>query len=264
MIDPTPEHSQAEALAAFALALEVLTAFERGLGSQTGSSDNHDRQTATRASPVVRQVRRIRRRLRRVERREAGHEAMQEMRHRKTGAGDVVRRRVKTRRVVVLTLTALLGVMGFLAAYSVAASTTSASSTVSLRKTALGLILVNSRGHTLYLFAKDRSGKSACGGSCARFWPPLLSQVKPTAGPGVKASLFGTTRRSTGSLQVTYHKHPVYTYALDTRAGQTKGEGSFAFGAKWYAVSGRGTAVVKAPTTTTTTAPATTCAYPPC
>jgi predicted lipoprotein with Yx(FWY)xxD motif len=172
-----------------------------------------------------------------------------------------------TRMLVVLTLTAVLGVIGFLAAGSIASSVGRTNATVSLRMTRLGLILVNSRGHTLYLFLKDRNGKSACSGSCARFWPPLLSRGKPTAGPGVRRSLLSTTRRSNGSLQVTYNRHPLYTYALDKRAGQTRGEGSFAFGAKWYAVSARGRAVVKASTTTTTTTTATTtnpCVYPPC
>ena len=39
---------------------------------------------------------------------------------------------------------------------------------------------------------------------------------------------------------MTYNKHPLYTFALDKRAGQTKGQGSSNFGAKWYAVSARG------------------------
>jgi predicted lipoprotein with Yx(FWY)xxD motif len=125
--------------------------------------------------------------------------------------------------------------------------------TVNLRKTKLGPVLVNSKGHTLYLFKKDKNGKSSCSGSCAKFWPPLLRHGKPTAGSGVKASLLGTTRRRNGSLQVSYHNHPLYAYTLDTKAGQTKGEGILAFGAKWYAVSAKGTAVVKPPTTTTTT-----------
>src|SRR6266540_3139407 len=183
---------------------------------------------------------------------------MYEMRYRKNGEGDAVMPGTMTRVVVVLTVAAMLGVIGFLAAGSVARSATETNATVSLRKTTLGLILVNSRGHTLYLFAKDRNGKSACSGSCARFWPPLLSTGTPTAGRGVKRSLLGTTRRSNGSRQVTYNRHPLYTYALDKRAGQTTGEGNSAFGAKWYAVSARGTAVVKASTTTTTTTTTTT------
>jgi predicted lipoprotein with Yx(FWY)xxD motif len=165
-----------------------------------------------------------------------------------------------------LTVTVALGVSGFLAASSVAGSAR-ASATVSLAKTNLGMVLVNSRGHTLYLFAKDKNGTSACSGSCARFWPPLLSSGQPTAGSGVKRSLLGKTRRSDGRLQVTYNRHPLYTFALDKKAGQTSGQGNLAFGARWYAVSARGTKVVKPVTNTTTTTTATTttgCAYPPC
>jgi predicted lipoprotein with Yx(FWY)xxD motif len=189
---------------------------------------------------------------------------MKEMRHRTSREDELSRRGAITRMVRVLTVTLALGMIGFLAASSVAGSATRTSATVSLRKTNLGLILVNARGRTLYLFAKDRNGKSACSGSCARFWPPLLSRGKPTAGPGVKRLLLSTTRRSTGSLQVTYNRHPLYTYALDKQAGQTKGQGSLAFGAKWWAVSAKGTAVVKAPATTATTpTPTPPSAYPP-
>jgi predicted lipoprotein with Yx(FWY)xxD motif len=192
---------------------------------------------------------------------------MQRMRNRKSREDERARRGAITHRAGVVTLAVALGVVGFLAAGSVASSATQSSASVSLRKTNLGMILVNPRGHTLYLFAKDRNAKSSCNGSCARFWPPLLSRGKPTAGPGVKASLLSTTKRSNGSLQVTYNRHPLYTYALDKQAGQTKGEGNSLFGAKWWAVSAKGRAVVRTPTsTTTTTTPTTTstCAYPPC
>jgi predicted lipoprotein with Yx(FWY)xxD motif len=190
---------------------------------------------------------------------------MRQMNHRKPGEGQLVGHGAITRMVVVLTLTAMLGVIGFLAAGSVAQSAVGANATVTLRKTQLGMILVNSRGHTLYLFAKDRNGKSACSGTCAKFWPPSLHSGKPTAGSGVKASILGTTKRSNGSLQLTYNKHPLYTFTLDKRAGQTNGEGNLAFGARWYAVSAKGTAVVRASTTpTTTTTTTTSCRYPPC
>ncbi len=191
---------------------------------------------------------------------------MQEMSRQKPGESDVARREAMTHGVVVLTLTAMLVVIGFLVAGSVARSATGTTGTVLLRNTKLGMILVNSRGHTLYLFGKDRNGKSACSPSCAKFWPPSLHQGKPTAGSGVKASLLGTTRRSNGTVQLTYNKHPLYTFVLDKKAGQTNGEGNVAFGGKWYALSARGTAVVKSTTTTTTTTTGTTttCRYPPC
>jgi predicted lipoprotein with Yx(FWY)xxD motif len=193
---------------------------------------------------------------------------MQEIRHRVNQEGQRVRPGVLTCTIVVLSLTAALGVAGFLATGSNARSATRTNATVALRMTKLGPILVNSREHTIYLFAKDQKGKSACSASCAKFWPPLLTKANPTAATGVKAALLGTTRRSGGELQVTYNRHPLYTFLLDKRAGQTNGEANLAFGAKWYAVSANGRAVIKAPpaptTTSATTTSTTPCAYPPC
>jgi len=184
------------------------------------------------------------------------------MQDRRTGEANIVSRDEAMTLAVVLMLTALLGVIGFLAASTVARSATRTATTISLRKTGLGSVLVNAKGHTIYLFAKDKHGKSACTGSCSKFWPPVLSQGKPRVGTGLKASLVGTTKRSNGTRQVTYNRHPLYTYALDKRAGQTKGEGNSLFGAKWWAVSAKGTAVVKASTTTTSTGTTTTTPYP--
>jgi len=116
---------------------------------------------------------------------------------------------------------------------------------VSTASSSLGRILVNSRGHTLYLFEKDKHGKSACVGNCASFWPPLIAAAKPRAAAGARASLLGTTRRSDGRIQVTYNRHPLYSFVKDTRKGQTHGEGVDAFGAEWYAVSPAGAKVDK-------------------
>jgi predicted lipoprotein with Yx(FWY)xxD motif len=114
---------------------------------------------------------------------------------------------------------------------------------VSTSSSSLGRILVNSSGHTLYLFEKDKHGKSACVGQCATFWPPLITKGKPHAMGGAKASLLGTTKRSDGRLQVTYNHHPLYTFVKDKKKGQTNGEGVDAFGAEWYAVSPAGSKV---------------------
>jgi len=119
------------------------------------------------------------------------------------------------------------------------------STVVSTAKTSLGRVLVNSRGHTLYLFGKDRNGKSACSGQCATFWPPLIANGKPRVAGGAKASLIGTIKRSDGRRQVTYNHHPLYTFVKDTKKAQTHGEGLSAFGGKWYAVSPAGAKVVR-------------------
>ena len=54
-----------------------------------------------------------------------------------------------------------------LAVTATALASTSAGSQVKTRKTSLRTILVDSKGHTLYLFAKDKSGKSSCYSACA-------------------------------------------------------------------------------------------------
>jgi predicted lipoprotein with Yx(FWY)xxD motif len=169
------------------------------------------------------------------------------------------------KRITVFLMLALAA-LGFLTASAVAHRSSRASVTLSLRRTALGSVLVDPRGHTVYLFKKDSRNRSACSGSCAKFWPPLLARGKPRVGAGLRASLVGMTRRAGGALQVTYNGHPLYTFALDKRAGQAKGEGLFEFGARWYAVSASGRAVVKSgsPPGTTSTTTTTPCPYPPC
>jgi predicted lipoprotein with Yx(FWY)xxD motif len=117
---------------------------------------------------------------------------------------------------------------------------------VSMETTSLGRILDNAQGRTLYLFAKDTAGKSACTGQCAAFWPPMIASGKPVAGAGVKAALLGTNKLADGRLQVTYNHHPLYTFAKDTKKGQTSGEALNAFGADWFAVSPAGSKVMKA------------------
>ncbi len=92
-----------------------------------------------------------------------------------------------------------------------------AATKVGTASSTLGRILVDGHGRTLYLFAKDKNGKSACSGACAAYWPPLIASGKLHAGAGAKASLLGRTRRSDGRLQVTYRHHPLYRYAETRR-----------------------------------------------
>src|SRR4051812_7728216 len=81
---------------------------------------------------------------------------------------------------------------------------------VSLHRTALGKILVDSRGRTLYLFMKDARRKSRCGAACASAWPPAATNRRPRAGAGVRARRLGSIRRSDGTRQVAYFGHPLY------------------------------------------------------
>jgi predicted lipoprotein with Yx(FWY)xxD motif len=111
----------------------------------------------------------------------------------------------------------------------------------------LGKILINSQGHTLYLFQNDTGTTSTCSGACASDWPPLRANGTPTVGSGANASIVGTTARSDGKPQVTYNGHPLYLFVDDQKAGETTGEGLNAFGGNWYAVSPSGNEVTGPP-----------------
>jgi len=119
--------------------------------------------------------------------------------------------------------------------------------TIGAANEGLGKILVNSQGRTLYLFQKDSGTTSECTGACAANWPPLRANSPPRIGGGANASLVATTMRSDGSRQITYNKHPLYTFVKDTKAGDTNGEGLTAFGGTWYAISPAGNQVVGQP-----------------
>lgn len=104
----------------------------------------------------------------------------------------------------------------------------------------LGLVLVDSKGYTLYDFHKDKGTESSCYGACAEGWPPLLSDGEPEPSNGAMASMLGTTERTDGTTQVTYAGHPLYTFAGDKKPGEANGNDISAFGAEWYALKGNG------------------------
>ena len=152
------------------------------------------------------------------------------------------------RRLTLVIAAAVLGADTLVAAAFGATSTGSSQQSskgalVALGKTSLGSVLVNAGGRTLYLFDKDKHGRSACYGACATYWPPLLSSAAPRPGRGVRASLLGVTKRTDGKRQVTYAGHPLYTLVGDKRATQATGEGLTDFGAAWDVVSATGRAV---------------------
>ena len=140
------------------------------------------------------------------------------------------------------------GVIGLagVAGASAATYNSKAAPTISVRSTAYGKILVNSKGDTLYLWAKDKNDKSACSGGCLDVWPFVLISGTPTAGPGVNAKLLGTIKVKGGN-ELTYNKHPLYTYVSDVKPGIISGEGNKSFGAPWWVVSPAGDAITKKP-----------------
>src|SRR6266404_3978971 len=121
------------------------------------------------------------------------------------------------RSIKLLTAFAVAAVVAATAAALALAggATTSSGTAVKIANSKLGRILVDGKGISLYDFVKDKGTTSVCYGACAALWPPLLTKGKPVAGPGVKASLLGTTKRKDGKLEITYGGHPLYYFVTD-------------------------------------------------
>jgi predicted lipoprotein with Yx(FWY)xxD motif len=104
----------------------------------------------------------------------------------------------------------------------------------------LGEFIVDAEGMTLYLFTNDTENTSNCYDDCATAWPPLLTEGEPMAEDGIDTSLLGTTKRTDGTVQVTYGGWPLYYWVKDEAPGDTTGQD---VGEVWYVVSPTGEAV---------------------
>ena len=90
------------------------------------------------------------------------------------------------------------------------------------------VVLADAKGMTLYTFDKDTKGVSACSGKCAMNWPPLAAEAdaKPTGD-------WTIVTRDDGTKQWAYKGMPLYTFAKDTKAGDTTGDG---VGKVWHVI----------------------------
>ncbi|MBV9204756.1 MAG: hypothetical protein JO037_04990 [Actinobacteria bacterium] len=107
---------------------------------------------------------------------------------------------------------------------------------LTIRKTKIGYVLANTRGDTLYWYARDvkGSGSPACTGQCLSVWPAVTG--KPAVVSGIKLNgVLGTITRPGGLVQVTYNGYPLYTYADDNGPGATEGNGASGV---WHVITG--------------------------
>jgi predicted lipoprotein with Yx(FWY)xxD motif len=69
-------------------------------------------------------------------------------------------------------------------------------------------------------FGSDGRGReSACQGTCAVYWPPVLTSGWPEAGPGVNPHAIGVIFTPDGTQQVTYNGRPLYLFNEDAYVG---------------------------------------------
>lgn len=138
---------------------------------------------------------------------------------------------------------AILGVAAAVAALALtpaAMSDGTAAPTLTVRSSTYGKVLFDGRGYVLYAFTRDRKGRSACYGECARAWPVYLAKSPLRAGAGVKKALLGTTKRRNGRRQITYAGRPLYYYVGDRRPGQIACQNVVEYGGTWLVVRASG------------------------
>ena len=133
-------------------------------------------------------------------------------------------------------------------AHPAASTAGAATTTVKTGSSSLGMILVDSKGMTLYSLSAERNGKFICTpAACTAIWHPLTVSAGSTP---AGASSLGTVKRPDGTTQVTYKGAPLYTFAQDQEPGATKGQGFKDVGT-WSAVT-VGTSPAPATSTTQT------------
>lgn len=122
----------------------------------------------------------------------------------------------------------------------------SGGSGLAVKQTALGNILVDGKGRTLYLFLADKANRSTLSHAGLAVWPAYTSATKPQVGGGISAAHVASVKQANGRRQVTFYGHPVYYFIGDKSAGETNGQGLNEFGARWYVLSSHGAAVTAA------------------
>jgi predicted lipoprotein with Yx(FWY)xxD motif len=115
--------------------------------------------------------------------------------------------------------------------------------TLKVRTTSFGRILVDGRGRALYLFTREPSTRSRCYGQCAVAWPPFYARGKLRAGGALDAGKLSSSRRRDGRMIVTYNGHPLYYYVTDRKPGQVTCHNVVEFGGTWLVVNPDGNAV---------------------
>jgi len=85
-----------------------------------------------------------------------------------------------------------------------------------------GKILTDSVGTTVYFSEQEADGTTRCTQACLKVWTPVAIPMDAPA--RAKIDGLGTVKRAdNGQNQVTYQGKPLYTYTLDSGAGDTKG-----------------------------------------
>jgi predicted lipoprotein with Yx(FWY)xxD motif len=122
-------------------------------------------------------------------------------------------------------------------------SAPTAGSDIGTAKSSFGQIVVDGKGMTAYFYDKDvaSSGKSACTGTCTSEWSAVTSSSAKPKVDGVTGTV-ATITGTDGGKQITINGRPIYTFADDSSAGDTNGQGD---DGEWHVISPAGKEITK-------------------
>lgn len=92
--------------------------------------------------------------------------------------------------------------------------------------TAIGTVVVDAAGMTLYTAERESDGTVKCVDDCLEFWLPAIVESDPPAVTTDLTDRIGTVERPDGGgLQATFDGLPLYRFSEDGEAGDTDGDG---------------------------------------
>jgi len=122
-----------------------------------------------------------------------------------------------------------------------AAAPSAGAAALKVADSALGKIVVDGEGRTLYMFTPDEGGTPTCYDKCAASWPALLANSDVQTDAAVTGEVT-TVDRTDGGKQVKLGEYPLYYFAKDAKPGDTNGQ---RVGTKWYVVDPSGAPIKK-------------------
>jgi predicted lipoprotein with Yx(FWY)xxD motif len=106
-------------------------------------------------------------------------------------------------------------------------SATTTATGLTTHATAIGSVLADAQGRTVYELVGDPASNTTCATSCQSIWPPVMSD---------------------GAITV-IHGHPLFTFVGDTAPGQTRGQNVNDTWGRWLALTAEGTPIAPAAAT---------------
>jgi len=108
-------------------------------------------------------------------------------------------------------------------------------------ESALGTILVDQEGFTLYAFFADTDGESTCTGDCLADWPAAVVEDTELDVGNLDPELFSTVENPEAGTMLKVGDWPLYRFSGDAAPGDVNGQGLDEHGGLWFVVGPDGT-----------------------